>query len=278
VTYARWCTLVLLLTTCLALGAAQAQQPFTVRSNILYSGASSQVLDLYVPAPPRKRAALLFVHGGGFREGSKEQMALLCALYARAGFIAATINYRLAPAHPFPAALEDTARAVVWLRNQATVQGFDPRKIIMIGYSAGANLSLMVGLSEGSGVAAVVSAAAPSDLASLLAQTPLPQLKSDLREYLGGAAPELASPLVRVSPGDPGVFLFHGDRDTLVPVAQSVTLAQRLQANNVPVLLRVFPNAGHEIMLPNTPQLPNPNFETLVQEMTRFIVAVEQRP
>jgi dipeptidyl aminopeptidase/acylaminoacyl peptidase len=148
----------------------------------------------------------------------------------------------------------------------------------MIGYSAGAKLSLMAGLADGSGVAAVVSAAAPSDVVSLLAQTPLPQLRSDLIEYLGGAAPEIASPLGRISPGDPGVFLFHGDRDTLVPVAQSVALAQRLQASNVPVLLRVFPNAGHEIMLPSTPQLPNPNFETLVQEMTRFIVAVEQRP
>ena len=255
---------------CCGLGKAEAQQQFSVRSNILYS--ADQLLDLYVPAAPRKRAALLFVHGGGFREGSKEQMGLLCALYARAGFVTATINYRLAPAHPFPAALQDTTRAVAWLRSQAGTQGFDPRKLIMVGYSAGANLSLMVGLADNSGVAAVISAAAPSDLATLLAQTPLPQLKSDLREYLGAAPAELASPLGRASPGDPGVFLFHGDQDILVPVAQSVTLAQRLQANRVPVLLRVFPNAGHEIML------PNPNYETLVQEMTRFIVAIEQQP
>jgi predicted esterase len=154
----------------------------------------------------------------------------------------------------------------------------DPRKIVLIGYSAGANLALMVGLADGSGVAGIVSAAAPSDLGSLLAQTPLAQLKHDLGEYLRTSAPEVASPLGRVSPGDPGVFLFHGDRDLLIPVAQSVLLAQRLQANNVPVLLRVFQNAGHEIMLPDTPLLPNPNYEVLVQEMTRFIVAIEQRP
>jgi predicted esterase len=157
------------------------------------------------------------------------------------------------------------------------VQGFDPRKIVLIGYSAGANLALMVGLADGSGVAGIVSAAAPSDLASLLAQTPLTKLKSDLREYLGAAPAELASPLGRVGPGDPGVFLFHGDRDLLIPIAQSLVLAQRLQANGVPVLLRVFQNAGHEIMLPDAPFLPNPNYEPLVQEMTRFIVAIEQQ-
>jgi acetyl esterase/lipase len=192
----------LLFAACLWVDPAAAQQQYSVRGGIVY-GPSQQQLDLYQPALPRKRSALLFVHGGGFREGSKEQMASLCALYAQAGFAAATINYRLAPAHPFPAALEDTTHAVAWLRGQAAVQGFDPRKIVLIGYSAGANLALMVGLADGSGVAGIVSAAAPSDLVSLLAQTPLAKLKSDLREYLGATPAEFASPLGRVSPGDP---------------------------------------------------------------------------
>jgi acetyl esterase/lipase len=271
-------TALLLLMACLWLDPAAAQQQqYSVRSGIVYS-ASNQQLDLYLPALPRKRTALLLIHGGGFREGSKEQMASLCGLYARAGFVAATINYRLAPTHPFPAAFNDATRAVAWLREQAATQGFDSRKIVVIGYSAGANLALMVGLADGSGVAGIVSAAAPSDLAALLAQTPLAKLKSDLREYLGAAPAEQASPLGRVSPGDPGVFLFHGDRDLLIPVSQSLVLAQRLQANNVPVLLRVFQNAGHEIMLPDTPLLPNPNYEPLVLDMTRFIVAIELRP
>jgi acetyl esterase/lipase len=256
---------------------SHADQQYAVRRDIVYS-PSNQKLDLYVPVPPLRRAALLFVHGGGFREGNKEQMALLSALYARAGFISATINYRLAPANPFPAAVEDTTRAVLWLRGQAAREGFDPRKIILIGYSAGANLALMVGLADASGVAAIVGAAGPTDIGSLLAQTPLAQLKKDMQEYLGNQPADLASPIRRVSPGDPGVFLFHGDKDVLVPVAQSVVMAQRLQASGVPVLLRVFPNAGHEIMLPDTPLLRNPNFEPLVQEMTRFIAAVDQQP
>ena len=270
--------LVMALLACGYLATAHAQQPFDVSSNVIYNPASQQRLDLYVPAAPAKRTALLFVHGGGFREGSKEQMGLLCALYARTGFVAATIDYRLAPAHPFPAALEDTQQAIRWLRAQATVRGFDARRIILIGYSAGGNLSLMAGLADGSGVAAIISAAGPTDLGELLAQTPLAQLKQDLREYLLTTPAALASPINRVSPGDPAVYLFHGQQDTLVPVAQSVVMAQRLQASGVPVLLRVFPNGGHEILLPNTPQLPNPNYETLVQEMTRFIVAVELQP
>ncbi|MFL6649958.1 MAG: alpha/beta hydrolase family protein, partial [Sulfurifustaceae bacterium] len=57
--------------------------------------------------------------------------------------------------------------------------------------------------------------------------------------------------------------------DMLVPVSQSVAMAQRLQDAHVPVLLRIFPNVGHEILL------PNPSLSQLIDEMTKFILGIE---
>ena len=248
---------------------ALAKQPYTETHNIRYS-TSQQLLDLCRPKAPVKKTALIFIHGGGFRSGSKEQMQGYCRLFAQGGFVSVTINYRLSPANKFPAALEDTQQAIRWLSQRADEYGHDPSKIVVVGYSAGGNLALMAGLAEGSGVAGIVSGAGPTDLRSLLAGTPHKQLKIDLNNYLGGESPDAASPIFRTSTDDPPVFLLHGDKDPLVPVSQALGLAQKLREKQVPVLLRIFTGAGHEIMLPNKYS------HQLLQEMTRFFLSVEQ--
>jgi len=99
-----------------------------------------------------------------------------------------------------------------------------------------------------------------------------PQAKLDVLQYMGGLSPDFGSPINLVTQNDPPVFLFHGQVDTFVPVSHSLSMAQRLQQTNVPVLLRVFPGAGHEIML------PGPNFKQLLDEMTRYVIAIDARP
>ncbi|MFL6712231.1 MAG: alpha/beta hydrolase [Sulfurifustis sp.] len=250
-------------------GRAAAAQSYFELLNQTYS-ASAQTLDLYVPAAPRKKTALIFIHGGAFVLGQKEDMQGYAKLYAQGGFVSTTINYRLAPQAVFPAALDDVQAAVHWLKQRGGAYGYEtPQKVVLIGYSAGANLALMAGLADQSGVAGVVSAAAPSDLRSLLASTPYQDLKDDLNAYLAGADPDVASPLYQASAGDPPVLLSHGQLDMLVPVSQSVAMAQRLQDAHVPVSLRIFPNVGHEILL------PNPSLSQLIDEMTKFILGIE---
>ena len=87
-------------------------------------------------------AAVLFVHGGGFRVLSKNTHWLMAMLYAEAGYIVFTINYRLAPTHPFPAALEDTCLAYRWVLANGRNFGADPENLAIAGESAGANLLL----------------------------------------------------------------------------------------------------------------------------------------
>jgi acetyl esterase len=254
----------------IASGALAAEPAVTVRSDLIYS-MSDQKIDVCVPGVPVKRAAVLFVHGGGFKSGSKADMLAFCNLYARGGFVAATIDYRLTPPNVFPAALDDVTSAIAWLKAQAGVYGFDADKLVIVGYSAGANLALMAGLADNSRVAAIVSVAAPTNLRAMIDGPTFEQAKQDIRAYLGGQSPDIASPIFRVTRGDPPVFLFHGQKDTFVPIEHSVAMAGLLKQNDVPVLLRVFPDSGHEIMLFGSAVQP------LLEDMTKFIAAVDAK-
>jgi acetyl esterase/lipase len=228
-------------------------------------GATGQTIDLYVPQSAPRKTALLFVHGGGFREGDKSQLGGIAKLYAEGGFTSATMNYRLAPAHPYPAAVDDVKAAVQWLKANAGAA-----KVVVIGYSAGGTLALSAGFARDTAVAAIVSAAAPVDLDGWAASIPHAQAKKDVADYLRGTSSRAASPLHAVRAGLPSVFLFHGDKDDAVPVAQSVLMAEKLKAANVPLLLRVIPNVGHDILLSPQP------IRQVLKDLTPFLVAVDQ--
>jgi len=258
----------------LASVCAHAEQPFKATKNLNYN-SHGQLLDIYVPQNRDKKTAIMFIHGGGFKTGSKEQMSGYAELYAKGGFVTTSINYRLTPNHVFPAAVNDAKDALQWMKDKAQEYGYDSNKIILVGYSAGGTLALNVGLADDTGVAAVVSSAPATDIGVLMLPVPNETLihkalREDLTVYMNGIAPKLASPINQVSDNDPPVFLFHGEMDEIVSVAQSVSLAKKLENNKVPVLLRIFPDAGHEIMLPNK------HLKQLLEEMTKFILGIEK--
>lgn len=109
-----------------------------------YGPAERNVLDLYGPRPGALRPVVLFVHGGGFVLGDKGGAgdawpnAHAGRWAARHGMVGAVMNYRLAPADPWPAGAEDVAAAVAWLRANVAQHGGDPARIFLLGTSAGA--------------------------------------------------------------------------------------------------------------------------------------------
>jgi acetyl esterase len=100
------------------------------------------MLDVYRPVERAgPRPVVLYIHGGGFRILSKDTHWLMAIAFARRGYVVFNINYRLAPAHPFPAAAEDGCAALAWVTENAARFGGDASRLVIAGESAGANLA-----------------------------------------------------------------------------------------------------------------------------------------
>jgi acetyl esterase/lipase len=210
-------------------------------------GTDPRLGDVYRPAGEGPFPAVLLIHGGSWQTGARWNMASLARRFARSGYVAYNVDYRLAPEHRFPAQLEDVRDAFRWLHAHAETYSIDPNRIAVMGYSAGAHLALMLALSDpGDGPApnAVVAGAPPTDLTEA-PDSPI------LANLIGGSGRDLpeaykeASPISHVSPGDPPVMLYHGTLDMRVAVEQSRRLYAQLRAAGVVAELREEPWEGH---------------------------------
>ncbi len=174
----RTCLLALLLTVAV-LGQAPPDD-IVFEEGLEYSAVGGrQLLDIARPKTgDGPFPAVVCIHGGGFRAGSRERYRSIAYYLAQHGYVAATIDYRLSPRHQFPAAVEDSKAAVRYLRANAARFNLDPDRIGATGGSAGGHLVLMLGVTggvaefEGSGpnqefssaVQAVVNQFGPTDL------------------------------------------------------------------------------------------------------------------
>ncbi len=251
----------------ISLRAAELAVPDTVtfERDLIYAEAGGARLQLNLARPKGVTGplpAVLCIHGGGFRAGSREGYNKLCLTLAQHGFVAATISYRLAPMHPFPAAVHDTKAAVRWLRANAVKYGIDPARIGVTGGSAGGHLAQFLGVTAGvkefeggdhpgfsSAVTCVVNFYGPSDFTksygkSVDAHVVLPM-------WLGGdvntarARHIQSSPLNWVTPAAAPTLLVHGTEDKYVAYEQAVWIRDRLTACGVPVELITLTGAGH---------------------------------
>jgi acetyl esterase/lipase len=125
---------------------AKAAPPLThvkVATDIAYGPDAKETLDLYQPEGRRGMPIVVFVHGGGYVGGDKNGYggviyANVPSYFARHGILGVNANYRLAPQHPWPAGAEDVGKVVAWLKATASRYGGDPRRIFLLGHSAGA--------------------------------------------------------------------------------------------------------------------------------------------
>ena len=148
--------------------------------NVVFTtaGGMELKLDIFRPEGTSKRTAIVFVHGGGWRQGSREMMWPNARAMAAHGFTGVAAQYRLTPQAPWPAQIEDVKAAIRWTRANAARLDVDPGRIVLWGSSAGAHLVLLAagtpdvaafeGASEPKGVSPAVSAViavhAPVDL------------------------------------------------------------------------------------------------------------------
>lgn len=123
--------------------AADSANPVRVAADLPYGPEKRQVLDIVAPSnlPSCALPVLMFVHGGAFVRGNKKETSHIysnvAAEFARHGFVAVNVEYRLAPQATWPAAAQDVARAVRWVASNIGSHGGDRARIVLMGHSAG---------------------------------------------------------------------------------------------------------------------------------------------
>jgi acetyl esterase/lipase len=212
-------------------------------------------LDLHLPPGDGPFPVLLWVHGGGWMEGSRvglpppvEPHRFHGRFLAR-GYAVADVDYRLAIEARYPSQLTDIQAAILWLRKYAAQLNLDPARFAALGESAGGHLAAMAGLTGTGDTAlqAVVDWYGPARLDFWGGDDPA----SSPAIMLGGALSERqdfvahASPLNRVHAGAPPFFFVHGTADPVVPHSQSEIMAEAFKAHGVRGDLRLVEGAGH---------------------------------
>ena len=223
-------------------------------------------LDLHLPTDATQ-PLIVFVHGGAWRGGSKQDMPL-GGLVER-GFAVASVDYRLSTQAKFPAQAHDIKAAIRFLRARQKDLGVDARVVVIAGSSAGGHLAAIVGTTSGnkelegtvgghldqsSDVQGIVSFFGASNLTTILSQSTERGLKvrvPALQLLLGGQPDEvpalarLASPVFQVDQKDPPLLLIHGDADPQMPPQQSEELAAAYARLGLPVKLIMLPGSVH---------------------------------
>lgn len=278
-------TALLLAAWSLAPVAAEDAASWAVTAGVRYGIVADQTyltadgkeskLDLWVrrgattPSP-----TVIYIHGGGWVRGSKEDMDLLLLPWLEQGWAVANVEYRMAPTALAPAAVEDCRCALRWVREHAAEFKLDPSRIVVTGHSAGGHLSLTTGmLTAGAGfdslcpkrnqdtaaggpadpvieempVAAIVNWFGITDVGDLMAGE---HAKVYAMQWMGSLPNrvELAkqlSPLSLIRADSPPILTIHGDADPIVPYDHAVRLHAALDRAGVANQLHTVKGGGH---------------------------------
>jgi acetyl esterase/lipase len=249
----------------------QPTAEYSVQANVQYcTGAGKPLLmDVFVPHVRIRRPtpAVLWLHGGGWERGDKNGSSGARFL-ASAGFVSASIYYRLSGEAKFPANIEDCKCAIRFLRVNARRYELDPDRIGIAGASSGGHLALLAGLAderaglEGAGgwanvssrVSAIASYYGPTDLTAISADFGT-RAQAAIIKLIGTTPQESpatyrrASPISYVVSGKPAILMFHGNGDTLVPVEQSKRMLDACLRAGLPAELIKVGNANHDFEL-----------------------------
>jgi acetyl esterase/lipase len=243
--------------------ATHATNEYQVFPNLTYLIASNYEakLDVYKRRDSTgPQPTLIFIHGGGWVQGSKEQSVMSLMPWLEMGWNVVNVEYRLGRVAPAPAAVEDCLCALRFVAAQAKTYDIDTSRLVLSGESAGGHLALTTGMiPESAGldrqcpgaplpkVAAIIDWYGIADVVDLLDG---PNRKTYAVQWLGSLPnrEEIArrvSPLTYVRPGLPPVLAIQGDADPTVPYQHSVRLTEALSKVDVTNQLVTIPGGKH---------------------------------
>ena len=229
---------------------------FVAHRDLIYASVEGRdlLLDVYAPEkkPAKPMPVVVFVHGGGWRNGSKDRIARPLPILKH-GYVLVSVGYRLSGEAIFPAAIEDCKAAVRWVRANAAKYGIDPDRLGVWGSSAGGHLVALLGTAwevkewdaaheENAGYSskptAVCNWFGPTDFLRMNdfeGRIDHDAADSPESRFIGVPIqdhPEKvqkANPITYVTPDDPPMLHMHGEKDQAVPFNQSELLHAALQ-------------------------------------------------
>lgn len=239
-----------------ALDALVSDQDYRLDAGLPYGDDARQRLDVYRPLGDTPAAGkpplVVFFYGGNWTNGERADYRFVGEALASAGAVVVVPDYRLSPAVRYPTFLEDSARAVKWALDHADTYGADPRRLVLMGHSAGGYNAAMlaldprwlraVGVAQ-SQVSAWIGLAGPYDFLPI--GEPMTQAAFEWPD-----TPADSQPLAHVTPRSPPALLLVADKDTSVdPDRNSAAMAARLQQLGVEVSFRRYPRVNHATLV-----------------------------
>src|SRR3954470_24011253 len=130
----------------IALIFASATQAQTTKTNIPYAGIDDEkrTLDVYAPADAKSLPVVFWIHGGGWQTGDKSDVKLKPQMFMDKGFVFVSVNYRLLPAVDMATLTRDVAKSFRWVHDHVAEYGGDPKRVLVGGHSAGAQLAALI--------------------------------------------------------------------------------------------------------------------------------------
>jgi acetyl esterase/lipase len=224
-----------------------------------YGTDAAQKMDIYLPAGRSSDTTklIIMIHGGAWVTGDKRDFAIFIPIIQQRlpSYAIANINYRLATntSNHFPSQENDMKAAINFLLQQSGNYAIS-QKIVLLGASSGAHLATLQAYKYAEPkISAVVDFFGPVDMAALYNSTTIPFNRSIIEGLMNGTPTsnpllfQQSSPLNFVTNQSSPTIIFHGDKDEVVPVAQSIALKDKLQSLGVTNQLFIYPNQGHDI-------------------------------
>ncbi|EOB3584473.1 alpha/beta hydrolase fold domain-containing protein [Vibrio vulnificus] len=280
--------------------------PIRLNSDFVYSETFNNMgrpiklsMDVIQPFSPDPLPAVLFVTGGGFMDAPKTKFIGQRVDMARAGYVVASIDYRVVPMVTFPGMLEDVKSAVRYMRANAQKFGIDPERIAIMGESAGGYLAAIAATTNGmkefdkganldqsSDVQAAIDLYGLSDLTRVAADYDAERQKKHESEAIpeamlvngvpfmeGGAIQSnlekaaYANPITHISDKTPPFLLMHGDKDPIVSPSQTKILHDALVEKGVDSTRYIVKGADHAGFLWYQPEIMDKVIEFLDENL-----------
>jgi acetyl esterase/lipase len=206
---------------------------------------------------------IVFLYGGRWETGAKEEYALAGDAMTRRGYLAVIPDYRLAPSVTFPAWIDDAAHALRWVRDNVARYGGDTAHIYVVGHSAGAHTATVLSLDDRYLLRAGVQPELVKGYVSLAGPVDTVWTDADVQALMGprdGWPATYPMQLVSSTHHQP-LLLLHGGKDETVLPANSLGLARRLAQFGGTACVRIYPELTHTsivaaFMIPKLPLAP----------------------